>query len=155
MPLWMRRRNEIELCARLLGVAAEGLNANPGLIALVLVTKLVLVLLVLPMFGLIFASYTNGNIVPNGGVPYVTFCSRPDVCNEAYLAKPRVVFTMTSNPVVSLCYWAIRTGLNCKAAPVNVVLQGAILNHGKCAYRDLLRGGGAQGTHDWRCGHSR
>lgn len=60
------RRNEIELCARLLGVAAEGLNDNPGLILLVLLSKLILVFLVLPTFAFIFASYTNGRIVPNG-----------------------------------------------------------------------------------------
>lgn len=61
----MCRRNEIDLCARLLGVAAIGLNHNPGLIFFVLVTKLALVILTLPMIGLMFASYTNGHVVPN------------------------------------------------------------------------------------------
>ncbi|CAL8471654.1 g11196 [Coccomyxa elongata] len=60
--LW---RNEIELCARLLGVAAHGLHDNTGLIVLVVVSKVVLVFLVLPIFGFLFASYTNGVIVPN------------------------------------------------------------------------------------------
>ncbi|KAK9918484.1 hypothetical protein WJX75_004393 [Coccomyxa subellipsoidea] len=60
--LW---RNEIELCARLLGVAAHGLHDNPGLVALVVVAKLVMVFLVLPIFAFLFASYTNGGVVPN------------------------------------------------------------------------------------------
>lgn len=63
------RRNEIELCARLLGVAAHGLHDNPGLVLLVVISKTVLVFLVLPIFGFIFASYTNGGIVPNGAPP--------------------------------------------------------------------------------------
>lgn len=65
----LRRRNEIELCARLLGVAAHGLHDNTGLIVLVVVSKVVLVFLVLPIFGFLFASYTNGGIVPNGALP--------------------------------------------------------------------------------------
>lgn len=60
------RRNEIELCARLLGVAAVGLNQNPGLVFFVLVSKIALSLLTLPMYGLMFVAYTNGKIVPNG-----------------------------------------------------------------------------------------
>lgn len=65
----LRRRNEKELCARLLGVAAHGLHDNTGLIVLVVVSKVVLVFLVLPIFGFLFASYTNGGIVPNGALP--------------------------------------------------------------------------------------
>lgn len=61
-----RRRNEIDLCARLLGVAAHALRENAGLLLVVIVIKVVLVLLVLPMFGLMFLAFTNGQVVPNG-----------------------------------------------------------------------------------------
>jgi hypothetical protein len=47
-------------------VAAHGLHDNPGLVALVVVAKLVMVFLVLPIFAFLFASYTNGGVVPNG-----------------------------------------------------------------------------------------
>ena len=59
------RRNEIELCSRLLGVAAVGLNQNPALVFFVLVSKIALSILTLPMYGLMFVAYTNGKIVPN------------------------------------------------------------------------------------------
>jgi hypothetical protein len=62
----LRRRNEIELCARLLGIAAAGLHENPGLILFTVVAKIVMTLLVLPLFAFMFMSYTNGRIVPNG-----------------------------------------------------------------------------------------
>lgn len=62
----MCRRNEIELCARLLGVSAHALEANPGLIALVVVTKIALTLAILPIFAFQFLAYTNGHIVRNG-----------------------------------------------------------------------------------------
>jgi len=61
--LW---QNELDLCARLLGVAAVGLNQNPSLIFFVLVCKLGMTFIILPIFGLIFASFTNGRVVPNG-----------------------------------------------------------------------------------------
>ena len=60
------RRNEIDLCARLLGVSAVGLNANPGLVVFAVLIKIVEGVFVLPIFGLIFTSYTNGEVVPNG-----------------------------------------------------------------------------------------
>ena len=60
------RRNEIDLCARLLGVSAVGLNANPGLVVFAVLIKIVEGVFVLPIFGLIFTSYTNGKVVPNG-----------------------------------------------------------------------------------------
>lgn len=49
-------------------MAAVGLNSNPGVIFFVFVTKIVLSLLVLPIFGLLFFSYTNGEVVPNGEI---------------------------------------------------------------------------------------
>ena len=60
------RRNEIGLCARLLGVSAHALNSNPGLILLVVVTKIVMTLAILPMFAFMFLAYTNGHIGQNG-----------------------------------------------------------------------------------------
>jgi len=60
------RRNEIALCARLLGVSAHALNCNPGLILLVVVTKIVMTLAILPIFAFMFLAYTNGHIARNG-----------------------------------------------------------------------------------------
>ena len=60
------RRNEIGLCARLLGVSAHALNSNPGLILLVVVTKIAMTLAILPMFAFMFLAYTNGHISRNG-----------------------------------------------------------------------------------------
>ncbi len=65
----LRRRNEIELCARLLGIAASGLNDNPGLILFTVVTKVAMVLMVLPCFAFLFLAYTNGAITPNSAHP--------------------------------------------------------------------------------------
>ena len=61
-----RRRNEIELCARLLGIAAAGLHDNPGLILFTVVAKIIMTLMVLPIFAFLFMAYTNGRITPNG-----------------------------------------------------------------------------------------
>lgn len=69
------RRNEIDLCGRLLGVAAEALGKNPGLLLFVIGFKLVLILLVLPIFVLMFFAYSNGSIVPNG-----VLCARILAC---------------------------------------------------------------------------
>ena len=60
------RRNEIALCGRLLGVSAHALHSNPGLILLVVVTKVVMTLAILPIFAFVFLSYTNGHIARNG-----------------------------------------------------------------------------------------
>ena len=70
-PRWRdgRRRNEIELCARLLGIAAAGLNDNPGLILFTVVTKITMTLMVLPCFAFLFLAYTNGSITPNRARP--------------------------------------------------------------------------------------
>ena len=57
------RRNELGLCARLLGVAANGLNENPGLIAFCLLAMLVLAALWVPLVSLLGASYSNGHII--------------------------------------------------------------------------------------------
>ena len=54
------------MCARLLGVSAHALNSNPGLILLVVVTKIVMTLAILPMFAFMFLAYTNGHIGRNG-----------------------------------------------------------------------------------------
>ena len=60
------RRAEIELCARLLGIAAAGLHDNPGLVLFTVATKISMTLLVLPIFAFLFMAYTNGRITPNG-----------------------------------------------------------------------------------------
>ena len=54
------------MCARLLGVSAHALNSNPGLILLVVVTKIAMTLAILPMFAFMFLAYTNGHIGRNG-----------------------------------------------------------------------------------------
>lgn len=63
------RRDEIALCGRLLGVSAHALNSNPGLILLIVVTKIVMTLAVLPIFAFMFLAYTNGHIARNGESP--------------------------------------------------------------------------------------
>ncbi|CAL5222858.1 g5284 [Coccomyxa viridis] len=64
-------RDEIALCGRLLGVSAHALNSNPGLILLIVVTKIVMTLAVLPIFAFMFLAYTNGHIARNGDVAKV------------------------------------------------------------------------------------
>ena len=70
------RRDEIALCGRLLGVSAHALNSNPGLILLVVVTKITMTLAILPIFAFMFLSYTNGHIARNGEHQFVYCRSR-------------------------------------------------------------------------------
>eukprot|EP00891_Asterochloris_glomerata_P002800 jgi/Astpho2/2800/e_gw1.00050.66.1_t len=60
--LW---RNEIDLCARLLTVAAHGLQENTGLLGFVVAAKVAMVGVVLPLGVLLTLSYTNGDLAPN------------------------------------------------------------------------------------------
>ncbi|KAK9787237.1 hypothetical protein WJX73_001621 [Symbiochloris irregularis] len=62
--LW---RNELGLCARLLGVAANGLSDNPGLVGFCLVAVIAMACLWIPLVSLLGASYTNGHIAPKPG----------------------------------------------------------------------------------------
>ena len=59
------RRGEIELCARLLGIAAAGLNENPGLLGFVVLAKFALLSVMLPLLAFSGLAYTNGDLVPN------------------------------------------------------------------------------------------
>ena len=59
------RRGEIELCARLLGIAAAGLNETPGLLGFVVGAKFVLLTVMLPLLAFTGLAYTNGDLVPN------------------------------------------------------------------------------------------
>ena len=59
------RRGEIELCARLLGIAAAGLNENPGLLGFVVGAKFALLTVMLPLLAFAGLAYTNGHLVPN------------------------------------------------------------------------------------------
>ena len=59
------RRGEIELCARLLGIAAAGLNENPGLLGFVVGAKFALLSVMLPLLAFSGLAYTNGDLVPN------------------------------------------------------------------------------------------
>lgn len=59
------RRGEIELCARLLGVAAAALNENPGLLGFVVLAKFALLTVMLPLMAFSGLAYTNGDLVPN------------------------------------------------------------------------------------------
>lgn len=58
-------RDFFPLAARLLSVAAEGLNSNSGLIGFVLLVQLALLLLLLPVFVLMAVAWTNGQVAPN------------------------------------------------------------------------------------------
>ena len=64
------RRREVELCARLLGVAATGLNANPGLLAFVAVAKLAMLLVLMPIVIGEAAAFTNGRPCAEWWAPY-------------------------------------------------------------------------------------
>ena len=59
------RRGEIELCARLLGIAAAALNENPGLLGFVVLAKFALLTVMLPLMAFSGLAYTNGDLVPN------------------------------------------------------------------------------------------
>ena len=59
------RRSEIDLCARLLTVAAHGLQENTGLLGFVVAAKVAMVGIVLPLGVLLTLSYTNGDLAPN------------------------------------------------------------------------------------------
>ncbi|KAK9829886.1 hypothetical protein WJX72_008466 [[Myrmecia] bisecta] len=61
--LW---RNEIDLCARLLTVAAHGLHANPGLLVFVTGAKATLIGFIVPVFAFTYLAITNGQVAPNG-----------------------------------------------------------------------------------------
>ncbi|DBA76839.1 TPA: hypothetical protein ACH3X2_008854 [Trebouxia sp. C0005] len=64
LVFWMWR-GEIELCARLLGIAAAGLNENPGLLGFVVLAKFALLSVMLPLLAFSGLAYTNGDLVPN------------------------------------------------------------------------------------------
>lgn len=59
------RRGEIELCARLLGIAAAGLNENPGLLGFVILAKIGLLVVMVPLVAFSGLAYTNGGLVAN------------------------------------------------------------------------------------------
>ena len=59
------RRGEIDLCARLLGIAAAGLNENPGLLGFVVAAKFSLLSVMLPLLAFSGLAYTNGDLAPN------------------------------------------------------------------------------------------
>ena len=59
------RRGEIDLCARLLGIAAAGLNENPGLLGFVVAAKFALLSVMLPLLAFSGLAYTNGDLAPN------------------------------------------------------------------------------------------
>ena len=59
------RRDFIPLCARLLSVAAQGLNENQGLIAFAILANVVLAFLLVPLVGISGLAVSNGQLVPN------------------------------------------------------------------------------------------
>ena len=75
----MCRRGEIELCARLLGIAAAGLNENPGLLGFVILAKIGLLILMVPLVAFSGFAYTNGGLIAN---------SKPLFCDRQYLSCP-------------------------------------------------------------------
>ena len=76
----MCRRGEIDLCARLLGIAAAGLNENPGLLGFVVAAKFTLLSVMLPLLAFSGLAYTNGDLAPNSKStscpPHLHFPSR-------------------------------------------------------------------------------
>ena len=60
-----RRRDFIPLCARLLSVAAQGLNENQGLIGFAILANIALAVLIVPLVGLSGLAFSNGQLVPN------------------------------------------------------------------------------------------
>lgn len=62
------RRGEIELCARLLGIAAAGLNENPGLLGFVILAKIGLLTVMVPLLAFSGFAYTNGGLVANSRI---------------------------------------------------------------------------------------
>ena len=50
-------------------MSAHALNSNPGLILLIVATKIAMTLAVLPIFAFQFLAYTNGHIARNGEPP--------------------------------------------------------------------------------------
>lgn len=72
-PGVMCRRGEIDLCARLLGIAAAGLNENPGLLGFVVVAKIALLSVMLPLLAFAGLAYTNGDLAPNSKSPSQLF----------------------------------------------------------------------------------
>ena len=59
------RRDFIPLCARLLSVAAQGLNENQGLIGFAILANIALAFLIVPLVGLSGLAFSNGQLVPN------------------------------------------------------------------------------------------
>jgi hypothetical protein len=60
--LW---RNEIELCGKLLGLSAEGLNDNPGLILFVIAAQVVNAVIVVALLVFTMFAYEHGHLAPN------------------------------------------------------------------------------------------
>ena len=69
------RRDFIPLCARLLGVSAQGLNENPGVVAFTVLANVVMAALVVPIMGFSGLAVTNGQLVPNRAPPPLLQCS--------------------------------------------------------------------------------
>jgi hypothetical protein len=76
------RRGEIELCARLLGIAAAGLNENPGLLGFVVLAKFALLSVMLPLLAFSGLAYTNGDLVPNSEFYRLHLCCTCKPCNS-------------------------------------------------------------------------
>ena len=78
--LWCRR-GEIELCARLLGIAAAGLNENPGLLGFVVGAKFALLTVMLPLLAFAGLAYTNGHLVASRHATHQACCSFIACCS--------------------------------------------------------------------------
>ncbi|KAL3151941.1 hypothetical protein ABBQ32_001067 [Trebouxia sp. C0010 RCD-2024] len=79
LVFWMWR-GEIDLCARLLGIAAAGLNENPGLLGFVVAAKFSLLSVMLPLLAFSGLAYTNGDLAPNSHRDTV---GHPKNCQDA------------------------------------------------------------------------
>jgi hypothetical protein len=58
----------------LLGIAAAGLNENPGLLGFVVLAKFALLSVMLPLLAFSGLAYTNGDLVPNSELYRLPFC---------------------------------------------------------------------------------
>ena len=61
----LHRRNEIDLCSKLLGLSAYALHDNWGLIPFVIATQIMSALISLVLLAFTLFAYEHGNVVPN------------------------------------------------------------------------------------------
>ena len=66
----------------MLGIAAAGLNENPGLLGFVVLAKFALLSVMLPLLAFSGLAYTNGDLVPNSELYCLPLCCICKHCNS-------------------------------------------------------------------------